>query len=170
MFRLNRKLNKSYKNLVLMGFFIFNVSANAFGIKDLLYDITHPHIHIKVKKMNEAEYTDKTFIKDTKFAKISFLKNVKDFIFLLEPKTKNIMLKIQTEDSNQVIGTILDANVGMHYKIYCRYNGNLTYFCKTTDSNNRLIDFEYFKLEKNKRNYLIIQNPFDKKVEIIRYF
>jgi ribonuclease HIII len=157
------------KKIVLLLLF-FNMFINAFGIKDLLHDITYPHIHIKVKKMNEAEYTDKTFIKDTTFAKVSFLKNGKDFILLLEPKIKNIMLKIQNEEYNQIIGTVLDANLSMHYKIYCKYKKNLTYFCKTTDSNNRLIDFEYFQIEKNKRNYLTIQNPFDKKVEIIGYF
>jgi hypothetical protein len=149
-------------------------SLNAWSIKGFLGNIddgVHRIVkHNGIKTMNEAEYTNKTLSKDTKFAKVSFIRTAgRNFIVLLKPKTKNILIKIQTQKDNQVVSTLLDVNFSKPYKIECYYQGNLKYNCRTTDSIDNLIDFKSFKL-KNGKNYLTIQNPFSDKVKTIGCF
>jgi hypothetical protein len=155
------------KTKLLTGLLILNITfANAFGIGDVWHGIKHIHI----KSMSEAEYTNKTLKKDTKFATVSIMRTVgRDFMLLVKPKTKNILIKIQTENNNQIISNLNDINLSRTYRIDCRYINNLAYECKSVDSDYNLIDYESFKLE-NGRNYLTIQNPFSSKVKTIGWF
>jgi hypothetical protein len=160
------------KTKLLTGLLILGMglNLNAWGIKDLLHNIDDGIHHIHIKSMNEAEYTNRTLKKDTDFATVSVMRtHGRDFMLLIKPKTKNILIKIQTENNNQIISNLNDVNLSRTYRIDCRYINNLAYECKSIDSDYNLIDYESFKLE-NGRNYLTIQNPFDDKVKTIGWF
>jgi hypothetical protein len=155
------------KTKLLTGLLILNITfANAFGIEDIWHGIKHIHIHT----MNKAEYTNRTLKKDTDFATVSIMRTTgRDFMILIRPKTKNILIKIQTENDNQIVSNLNDINLSKTYKVNCEYQGNLTYGCKTTDSDYNLVNYETFRLQ-NGRNYLTIQNPFSSKVKTIGWF
>ena len=164
------------KTKILAGLLGLSVALNlnAWSIKHFLSNIddgAHRIVkHNGIKTMNEAEYTNKTLKKDTDFATVSILRtNGRDFLILLKPKTRNILIKIQTQNNNQVVSSINDVNLSRVYKIKCNYTNNLTYECTTFDSGYNTIDYNSFKL-KNGRNYLTVQNPFDDKIKTVGWF